>query len=216
MGLIATFRNAVRWAGFDLGRHDQACAQAVVLVNPDTGEAYSVAGSEVDRELVVTTYVVKTAFTGASVGDTITFTQILDISATPAETVSSIWRNQTTLSDLASAPSAANLELTGSTALTAAQLAAAGLGTAANQVTQLDRTDIFGGYILVKTEDLGAGVKYILKVFSGGKWVLIRKQYTATDSTFDYAGPNNNTGVTAANAWTNRASTVVYGDPFLA
>jgi hypothetical protein len=76
-----------------------------------------------DRELVVTAYRVKTAFSGASVGDTITATQIIDVSGAPA-TVSTIWRNQTTAADLAGAPSAANLEIVGSQALTDAQLRA--------------------------------------------------------------------------------------------
>lgn len=138
MGLFATLRNAVKWAGFDLGRADKAVAQAVVLVDPETGEAYSASGgggsggSSSDRELVVTTYRVKTAFTGASVGDTITGTQIIDVTEATPSTVSTIWRNQTTAADLASAPDAANLELVGSNALTAAQLAVAGLATEAS------------------------------------------------------------------------------------
>jgi hypothetical protein len=57
------------------------------------------------------------------VGDTITFTQVIDVTGTPS-TVSTIWRNQTTAVDLASAPAAANLELVGSQALTDAQLRA--------------------------------------------------------------------------------------------
>jgi hypothetical protein len=80
-------------------------------------------GTTIDRELVVTTYFVKTAFTGASVGDTITATQIIDVTGTPT-TVSTLWRNQTTGLDLASTPSAANLTLLGSEALTDAQLRA--------------------------------------------------------------------------------------------
>ncbi len=79
-----------------------------------------------DRELVVTTYRVRTAFTGASVGDTVTCTQIIDVKNTPS-TVSTIWRNQTTAADLASVPSAASLELVGSQALTDAQLRASAL-----------------------------------------------------------------------------------------
>ncbi len=105
-------------------------------------------GTSTDRELVVSTYRCKTAFTGASVGDTITATQVIDVSGATPSTVSTIWRNQSTAADLASAPSAANLELTGSTALTDAQLRAsaiaivaaslplpAGAATAANQAT---------------------------------------------------------------------------------
>jgi len=71
-------------------------------------------GSSVDRELITTTYKVITAFTGASVGDIITSTQIVDVSDVPT-TVSTVWRNQTTAADLASAPSAANLELASKT-----------------------------------------------------------------------------------------------------
>lgn len=76
-----------------------------------------------DRELVVSTYFCKTAFTGASVNDTITSTQIIDVSGAPT-TISVIWRNQTTAADLSGAPSAANLTLVGSTALTDAALRA--------------------------------------------------------------------------------------------
>ena len=69
-------------------------------------------GSTIDRELVVTTYTCKTAFSGASVGDTITCTQIIDVTDT-ASTVSVIWRNQNTNLDLGSVPSSANLTLAG-------------------------------------------------------------------------------------------------------
>lgn len=88
-------------------------------------------GSGVDRELVVSTYRCKTAFAGASVGDTITATQIIDVSGASPSTVSTVWRNQTTATDLGSVPSAGDLELTGSTALTDAQLRAAPVGTVA-------------------------------------------------------------------------------------
>lgn len=78
-------------------------------------------GSITDREVVVTTYFVKIAFTNASLGDTITCTQVLDTGM--GTTVSTIWRNQTTSTDLPS-PLASNLELVGSTALTNTQLRA--------------------------------------------------------------------------------------------
>lgn len=81
-------------------------------------------GAGSDRELVVTTYRCTSAFTGASVGDTITATQVIDVTSTPT-TVGTIWRNQTTAADLASAPSAANLEIVGAGALTNAQLRSA-------------------------------------------------------------------------------------------
>jgi hypothetical protein len=91
--------------------------------------AEGLAGQSSERELVVTTYRCKTAFTGASVGDTITNTQVIDISGSSPSTVSNVWRNQTTAADLGSAPSAANLELTGAAALTDAQLRASAIST---------------------------------------------------------------------------------------
>lgn len=107
--------------------------QGVILVD-ETGAPVSVGGggggggAGSDRELVQTTYRAKNAFSGASVGDVITLIQIIDVTSTPT-TVSSIWRNQTTGADLGSAPSAANLELVGSQALTAAQLEVSSLKT---------------------------------------------------------------------------------------
>ena len=93
------------------------CAQSEKqLVAWATGGTYSSGGagggSTIDRELVVTTYTCKTAFTGASVGDTITATQIIDVTSTPT-TISTVWRNQSTNADLASAPSSTNLTLAG-------------------------------------------------------------------------------------------------------
>jgi hypothetical protein len=114
---------------------------ATVLVDKD-GNPVSISGgggggSSTDRELVVTTYRVKTAFTGASVGDTITATQVIDVKGT-LSTVSTIWRNQTTAVDLATVPAAANLELVGSQALTDAQLRAEAVAVSAPALTNLD------------------------------------------------------------------------------
>lgn len=39
MSLISVARNAARWLGFDLGRDDGHVAQAVVVIDPATGEA---------------------------------------------------------------------------------------------------------------------------------------------------------------------------------
>lgn len=94
-------------------------------------------GSTIDRELVVTTYVVKTAFSGSSVGDTVTATQIIDVTSSPY-TVATIWRNQTTETDLASAPSAANLTLVGAGSLSDAQLRATPVEITAQALTNLD------------------------------------------------------------------------------
>lgn len=82
-------------------------------------------GPKVDRELVISTYRVKTAFTGASVGDTVTQTQVVDVSHNTPTTVGVLWRNQTTGIDLASPPVMVNLEQIESTGLTDAQLRAA-------------------------------------------------------------------------------------------
>lgn len=106
---------------------DATIAEGIVLVDPTTGLPYAAgggSGSGADKEFVVTTYRVKTAFTGASVGDTVTATQVIDVTGAPT-TVTTIWRNQSTATDLASVPSATNLELVGAQALTDAQLRAA-------------------------------------------------------------------------------------------
>jgi hypothetical protein len=107
-------------------------AEAVCIVDADGNviDSFGGGGSSHDRELVVTTYRVKTAFTGASVDDTVTCTQVIDVKHTPS-TVSTIWRNQTTATDLATVPSAANLALEGSQALTDAQLRAAAVAISA-------------------------------------------------------------------------------------
>lgn len=114
---------------FDLGNGKFAHGQ--VLIDPDTGDPYKASsgtsGSSSDRELVVTTYVVKTAFTGASDGDTVTATQIIDVSGDAPTTMATIWRNQTAAADLASPPAANTLDVIGKTPLTYTQLAAAGL-----------------------------------------------------------------------------------------
>jgi hypothetical protein len=109
---------------------DNGDGSATLKVSGGTGGGGGGGNDNHDRELVVTTYRVRTAFTGASVGDTVTCTQIIDVKNTPS-TVSTIWRNQTTAADLAAAPSAANLELVGSQALTDAQLRASAVAVSA-------------------------------------------------------------------------------------
>jgi hypothetical protein len=106
-----------------------------------------------DRELAVTTYVVKTAFTGASVGDTVTLAQVIDVSGAPV-TVSTLWRNQTTDADLAGAPNAANLTLAGAGTLSDAQLRAAPVPTAKGQQAVADCV-ISNGQSLSAAVDLG-------------------------------------------------------------
>jgi hypothetical protein len=100
--------------------------RASVLTQLAAGIPVTIAGSSgaTDYELVVSTYTCKNAFTGASVGDIITETQVIAITNGVASTFLTIWRNQTTAADLASAPSSANISLNGATALTDAQLRA--------------------------------------------------------------------------------------------
>lgn len=83
-------------------------------------------GGGADRELLTTTYRAKSAFTGASVGDTITATRVLDVTGENATQVgTTIWFNETTAAVLGSAPSAVNLETVGTPGLSDAQLRAA-------------------------------------------------------------------------------------------
>ena len=76
-----------------------------ILANPDGSLAVSSAGAAgADRELVNQIWYTLIPFTGASRGDVISQTQILDVTGTPS-TVGVVWRNLTTGLDLASAPS---------------------------------------------------------------------------------------------------------------
>jgi hypothetical protein len=70
-------------------------------------------GSSVDRELVNSIYIVKNSFTNASIGDVLVETKIFDVSSASPSLSSTIWRNQTTDTDLASAPSLGDLILQG-------------------------------------------------------------------------------------------------------
>jgi hypothetical protein len=116
-----------------MGRKSATNSRPVALCTEDFAALSGAisGGGGLDRELVVSTYRCKTAFTGASVGDVITATQIIDVSGTTPSTVSTIWRNQTTAADLATVPAAANLELVGSQALTDAQLRASAIAVSA-------------------------------------------------------------------------------------
>jgi hypothetical protein len=162
-----------------------------------TGGGGGGGGSSVDRELVQTTYRVRTAFTGASVGDIITLVQILDVSATPS-TVSSIWRNQTTAADLGSAPSAANLEIVGAQALTAAQLEAASitLNTANLQNTIAAEGAAQPTHGQVVMGHTGAGnVRHILVDANGRQIVNINSSALPTGAATSAAQTTGNTSL---------------------
>ena len=70
-------------------------------------------GSSSDKELVNSIYIVKNSFTNASIGDVLVETKIFDVSSASPSLVSTMWRNQTTDTDLASAPSLGDLILQG-------------------------------------------------------------------------------------------------------
>lgn len=100
--------------------------------NPGNG------GTAVDREIVLSQYRVKSAFTDAAVGDTISAIRVLDLTTNPASQWGvTLWYNETQQKAL-TAPASANLEpmATGG-GITNAQFIAAivGLATAAKQDT---------------------------------------------------------------------------------
>lgn len=102
-------------APFELG--DDSIAALATAMGAEMGG--------VDREPVTVTYAAKNAFTGASVGDTITSVRVLNLTtATPTQEGATFWYNETTGLALASAPLAANLNAAGVPGLTDAQLRA--------------------------------------------------------------------------------------------
>lgn len=107
------------------------------------GGGGSTSGSTpLDRELVVTSYRCKVAYTGAAVGDIIKKIAVLDVSGVSPLVIFVRWENEQTDLAIAAPPSvAANLErpeISGTSGgITLAEVVGAGLGTAANQVTQI-------------------------------------------------------------------------------
>jgi hypothetical protein len=163
----------------------------VKVINAGVGSSGS------DRELVVSTYRCKTAFTGASAGDTITATQVIDVSGSLPSTVSTIWRNQTTAADLAGAPSAVNLELTGSAALTAAQLAAAGLALDTTAAAIRDRlpSALVGDRLKVTSQDTnGEGAVTYITNTTPVTGLTARQVVCLTDTVFSTFTRTNATG----------------------
>ena len=173
--------------------------------------------SYTDRELLQVKYLVKTAFDTSVVGDSIERIDVLDLCTDTPTTVAVLWKNTSLDIDLTTPPPLVNLtQITQGDSLTLSQLVSAGLATATNQVTQIgyladlaETNDRHGDYKMVQSEDLGAGTKYLQKS-NGTKWHMIKKTYTDLGSQFAYASAVNNTGVTEAQAWTNRA-TLTYG-----
>jgi len=88
----------------------------------------STGGGITDREFVVTVYTAKNNFEGASINDIITCTQVIDVTTDVPVTIATIWRNQSTATDLAIIPLFSNLSLEGTTALTDTELRASEVG----------------------------------------------------------------------------------------
>lgn len=91
-----------------------------------------------------------------------------------------------------------------------------GASTSLNQVTQIgyladlaDKSDKYANYKFIQSEDLGVGVKYILKS-DGINWLILRKTYTNTNNLMEYAGSWNNSGITLNTCWGQKTS-LVYG-----
>lgn len=125
--IFAAARDTIVWAGFDLQRGDNAAAQAVVLIDPATGDAYSAgAGTAGLNSAVAITnaYIVRTNFVGAGTGDILTATQFVNLSSGSPVTLATVWRNQTQGADLEGPPLAENIEAIGSQPLSNAQLRA--------------------------------------------------------------------------------------------
>lgn len=150
-------------------------------------------GTTIDREMSTTIWRVVTAVTGGAVGQMLSRTQILDVTAA-AFTVSVIWHNLTTGLDLAAAPAIANLELMGMTGLTDAQLRATAVPVtgpltdaqlrAAALATRIGVTASNG--VVIYPDDLtqtlvrdGAGVLTAVEVTTGGTTYRQTLTYTS-------------------------------------
>ena len=104
----------------DAGNSDSSNGGGTTVVVPPV--------TQIDRELILTTYVVKTAFTGAIVGNTVSAMRVIDTSGdSPSQLGTTVWRNDT-LNTVLAEPSMVNLDAAASTGLTNAQMIAA-LGT---------------------------------------------------------------------------------------
>lgn len=133
-----------KYSGNEFAEFSQVTGEVYIFTNRDDDEFAVTIGPNptvdpsvsVDREVVVTTYRVINAFVGSSEGDIITLTQIIDVVSPDPVTISSKWRNQTTATDLVSAPSSSDLELVGSLGLSNAELRA-------NPVQMYEKDDPF-------------------------------------------------------------------------
>lgn len=138
--IISAIRDSIVWAGFDLQRPDGAAAQAVVLIDPATNDAYSAASvAQANGRIAVTgSYIVETSFIGGAAGDVLTCTQIIDTAGEAPTTLAVLWRNQTTGVDLVGAPPTANIAAIGSRALSDEQLRASPISVAVSTSAEVE------------------------------------------------------------------------------
>lgn len=117
-------------------------------------------GGGPDRELLISYFRAKNAFTGASVGDLIRSTTVLDVSGTgPTQVGDTLWFNETTQLALANAPATADLEpALGTAGVTNAQLVAA-LTTQTNALLAATYSVTATGNVAHGAADAGNPVK---------------------------------------------------------
>lgn len=120
-----------RYLGSQFAEFAQVVGEVYLLTRRD-GDQFAITigpspagGSSTDREIVTTTYRAISNDEVMSEGDILTLVQVLDVSGSEAITISTIWRNQTTNTDLNSPPSSDNIELVGSLGLSNAELRSA-------------------------------------------------------------------------------------------
>lgn len=147
-----------------------------------------------DKELITLSYSANKAFTGASQGDLITGTQVVDLSGATPVVGDTVWQNQTTRLPLASAPLAADIDLAGGGGgATNAQLVAA----LATQTAAINAgPGVVVGNVAGNAADAGNPVKF------GGVFNAARPTYTAGTRTDAQSDARGNLYVTLASAAT--------------
>jgi hypothetical protein len=176
-----------------------------------------------DRELLASLYICKQAFTGAAIGDVIRQTVAYDVGGATMTVISVLWENVAQGTTIAAPNSiSASLEpVKQGDSLTLAQLVAAGLATATNQVTQIGYlADIaqaqgrYASYATQEVDEATVGTTYVRKAGAdvGDTWLIQRVVESGTSTTITYAGQRNNPTVTlAATAWSTRSG-LIYGE----
>lgn len=147
-----------------------------------------------DKELITLSYSANKAFTGASQGDLITGTQVVDLSGASPVVGVTVWQNQTTRLALASAPLAADIDLAGGGGgATNAQLVAAlatqttaviagpnvTVGNIANGVADAGNPVKVGGVYATVAPTIANNQRGDLQLGSNGQLMTTLQPYTA-------------------------------------